>query len=116
MGTVNISRPVLYLNYSWERFLHNEKDFAYYILIAGTCCLTVRSLHKRHADLLGANIEALTQDEAIAVKVCNMENNFVVGNFTWFLKCDERTTSEMIYKCPDTDSFGMKGVSSLCIK
>lgn len=86
------------------------------LLTAGACCFIAHRIHVRHVDLLSANIEALTDDEAIAVKVCYMENHFVVGNFTWFLKCDDRTSSEMIYKCPDTESFGMKGVSSLCIK
>ncbi len=85
-------------------------------MIALSSWFIVHKIHLKRVDLLSANIEALTQDESIAVKTCYMENLYAGNTMTWFLKCDPRTSSEMIYKCPESESYGIKGVQSLCIK
>ena len=91
-------------------------SFLSIIVIALSSWFISHRIHLKQVDLLSANIEALTDNEAVAVKVCYINNPFSSSPFEIFLKCDDRTTDEMIYKCPDTQEMGRKGVSSHCIK
>ena len=63
-------------------------------------------------DLFYANIEALANDEGVSVKECYTK---IYGSYqSYTLFCDDKTSTSTIYSC-GSESWGTKGVSSLCV-
>ncbi len=70
---------------------------------------------REFSDLELANIEALTQGEGTPVEDC-VASSSSTAEFGLFYRCDDRTTSGMLYPCKESKEYIQKGVITHCTK